>query len=523
MRWPGFLSRARRSEDPVAAAEPDLPPAFGMNYLRARAGLDFPSDAPPASSLLELAAPDATPAEATQPEAAQPDAIPPDPPPVETGAPDEAITCETFIRQAEEALARGDWAGAEQIWRAVRTVIPQFWYSYTGGAAALRGLGRYDEAKQLLAEAAVLVPQERAVLLEQGRLAMDVSDWPAAEAHWRAALTCDVRPWWVYTELAGALEHQGRLSEAEAVLLEARLRCDEPEAIALYILPGLLAWKREDWAAAVTYWAEARQRFPDNEEFPGRHHEALMRLAEHDPVAHQTAVRGRDMPSPADTDARAIVLRFESLGGTGPDGGCEFGCFQRAFDAEPLGLLRWAAVSPEALIAMLEARFARVGDADAMSVAPHEGQWEITDTVYGTKMHSFVSSLTVSADQMLGQASMRMRFLRDKLIADLDNPGKIFVLKSAWRPVTAAEIEALGRAIRRYGSGELLCVCNADAAHPEGDIVAAVPGIFIGYLDFSGHPDAPSRKPGWLALCRKMLGISDATARTPLLADAGPG
>ena len=46
-------------------------------------------------------------------------------------------------------------------------------------------------------------------------------------------------------------------------------------------------------------------------------------------------------------DARAIVTQFESLGGTGH--GCEFGLFQRHFGAEPLGLLRWADLSPELL------------------------------------------------------------------------------------------------------------------------------------------------------------------------------
>nr|WP_294501261.1 hypothetical protein [uncultured Rhodopila sp.] len=473
-----------------------------MNYLRARAGLDLPSDVVPAADVPEDTPP---------PYAETEDPAPPVAPPAESGPRDEAITCETFIRQAEQALARGDWVEAERIWRGVRMVLPQLWYSYTGGAVALRRLGRYDEAKQLLTEAAALVPHERAVPLEQGHLAMAVSDWPAAEAHWRAALTFDVRPWWVYTELAGALEHQGRLSEAEAVVLEARLRCDEPEEISLYTLPGRLAWKREDWAAAVAYLAEARRRFPANEDLPAKHHEALLRLAEHDTAAYQAAVQSADLGSTRESDARAIVLRFESLGGTGPDGGCEFGCFQRAFDAEPLGLFRWAAVSPESLIAALKARFARIGDADAISVAPHEGQWEITDTIYGTKMHSFVSSLDVSADEMLARASRRMRFLREKLIADLENPEKIFVLKSAWRSIGPAEIEALGLAIQSYGPGELLCVCNADPAHPEGEIVSAGSGVFIGYTDFSNHPDPLGRRTGWMALCRKMLAVSNAS------------
>jgi hypothetical protein len=101
-----------------------------------------------------------------------------------------------------------------------------------------------------------------------------------------------------------------------------------------------------------------------------------------------------------------------------------------------------------------------------------------------------------------------MRYLKEKLIADLENPEKIFVLKAAWAPVPAADIEALGQAIRSYGPGELLCVSAADQDHAAGEIMPAAPGVFIGYLDFSGTLDLAARQPEWLALCRTMRGMS---------------
>jgi len=67
---------------------------------------------------------------------------------------------------------------------------------------------------------------------------------------------------------------------------------------------------------------------------------------------------------------------------------------------------------------------------------------------------------------------------------------------------------SLGQAIRSYGPGELLCVCAASQDHETGEIIQAVPGVFIGYLDFSGALDQPARRPEWLALCRAMLGRS---------------
>ncbi|MFL5288890.1 MAG: hypothetical protein ACJ8AW_50030 [Rhodopila sp.] len=396
----GLFSLFTRQTTPAAAgASAPAAPPIGIDHLRTRAGLGLPEvaepEAPPApadslppdsastdAQRPDLSSPDPHPADPASPEIqpaglALPEAQPADLASLQVQAtdapPDQQLTVEMFIEQAEQAGEAENWPAAEMIWRAIRTVIPQYWPSYAGGAAALRSLGRLDEARQLLDQGMALFPDERAFPLELGRLAMTQSDWPAAEACWRKALTFDVRPWWVYTELAGALEHQGRLEDAEAVLQEARVRADEPDALTLFIYPAQLAEKRSDWATAVARWAEARRRFPSSIEFPDRHHEALMRLTEHDPAAFHAALHDPATTSPADN--RALVLRFESLGGTGPDGGCEFGCFQRAHDAEPLGLFRWAAVPPASLIAALQNRFAGIGEDGNITVSSHDGQW----------------------------------------------------------------------------------------------------------------------------------------------------
>ncbi|PPQ30133.1 hypothetical protein CCS01_19735 [Rhodopila globiformis] len=201
------------------------------------------------------------------------------------------MTYETFVDQAEQAAMAGNWAAAELIWRAIRTHIPEYWPSYTGGADALRQLGRLDEARQLLDQGAALFPRERSFPMELGRLAMIQGDWCEAETYWRTALTFDIRPWWVYTELAGALEQQGRLEDADAVLHEARIRADERNEITLFTYPALLASRRGDWTAAALRWAEARERFPSATEIRERHQEALARLAEHDPAAYQVVLR----------------------------------------------------------------------------------------------------------------------------------------------------------------------------------------------------------------------------------------
>jgi tetratricopeptide (TPR) repeat protein len=417
---------------------------------------------------------------------------------------------EPLHQQAEQALTDGALEIAESLWRLMRIGYPHIWHGYVRGAEVQCALGQYEEAGHLLADAAMRFPREREIPLARGRLAMQLADWPAAETHWRTALTFDVRPWWVYTEMAGALEQQGRLLDAEAVLMDAQIHASEPNEVTLFIYPAKLAWKRGDWATATARWIEARRRFPQNIDLPARQYETLMGWAEQDPVAYQAALRDLGLET-SNEDKRALMLRFESLGGTGPDGGCEFGNFQRQFGAEPLGLFRWAMVPAPSLIECLTNRFAGIGEIDKITIAANGGQWEITDTVYGTRMHSFVPINEMSHDRMIVTASKRMCYLRDKLRADLENPEKIFVLKSAWEPVTAAETKALSEAIRSYGAGELLCVCGADAEHPEGRIEAVAPSVIVGYVDFARRRELAQRLPVWETLCQAMVSMSMST------------
>jgi tetratricopeptide (TPR) repeat protein len=486
MKWGDLLSRVKRHPRPAPAAQDISPSPAGIDYLMARASRTGPTDRP------------TTDAGRVRNERADANPLA------------EAISWETCLAAAEQAQERADWPEAEILWRTMRSRFPHIWFSYTGEAAASAALGRPDDARRLLAEATVRFPREHAIPAALGRLAMSLADWPAAEQHWRTALTFQVRPWWIYTELARAHERQGRLADAEAALLDGQ--ADDPNEVSLFINHARLAWERHDWAAAVARWAEARRRFPLSEQLSSGLYQAVMRLAEWDPVAADRACQELGLASadaaPED-DRRALVLQFESLGGTGPAGGCEFGGVQREYGAEPLGLFRWATVSPASLIACLERRFEGIGDADSTTLFLHDDLWEIGDTTYGTSMHSFVSSKDVPSDRMLVLARNRMRYLKDKLIADLEEAAKIFVLKVQTH-VTAAETEALSRALRSYGPGRLLCVCPADPAHSAGGIEPAAPGVFVGYLDFSGLLDVAPRRAEWEALCRKMLNLSSA-------------
>src|SRR5437762_6547604 len=85
---------------------------------------------------------------------------------------------------------------------------------------------------------------------------------------------------------------------------------------------GLVAIRRNDWKSALERALDAQQRFPNDAGINQRVFEARMRLAESDPAAMAGDAPAGDAAAPAD-DPRALVMRFESLGGSGH--GCEFG------------------------------------------------------------------------------------------------------------------------------------------------------------------------------------------------------
>jgi len=279
---------------------------------------------------------------------------------------------------------------------------------------------------------------------------------------------------------------------------------------------GLLTEARDDWAGAVAHWAEMEHRFPNIGDQSVRLHGALLRLAEINPVAADTAVARVQGVVLEDDALRTLALSFESLGGCGPGGGCEFGFVQRSCGAEPLGLLRWAFMTPERLITCLGDRFEGIGSAETTEIYQEKDHplWDMRDTRGGFAMHTFVSVKEVTHERMTVLTQRRLSYLKHKLIADLENPTKIFVFKAADRHLTQAELEALGRGIRCYGPGELLCVLASDAEHRPGEVQIRAAGIRVGYLDFTSLEDRQLRTQAWLALCRTVL-----TARTCLATD----
>ena len=206
-------------------------------------------------------------------------------------------------------------------------------------------------------------------------------------------------------------------------------------------------------------------------------------------------------------DARELMLRFESLGGAGH--GCEFGLFQREFGAEPLGLLRWADLGYDGITGALRSRFAGVGEEENTRLFVPDGgdEWWTTDHRYWMAMRSFVKADSMPRDRMLAVSLKRQRFLRDKLIADLQAGEKIFVYKDMRETLPRDQLRGLYESVRGYGSNVLLYIGYQDASHPNGTVRVAAPGLIVGYIDhFTFSPDDKfigSPTQSLLAICRE--------------------
>ena len=410
------------------------------------------------------------------------------------------------IEYAHIAHIRRDWPEALRRWEAARATAPHHPAPYGWASHAQRAIGRTAEAEALLREGIAALPHEVSLALDLARLVEDKGVSRDTEQCWRDVAARFPDSAEAVAGVASAYRRQGRLDEAEHLIDAAIARM--PGAAALAEQHGLNASAREDWPEALTRLEAAQKRFPGNPGVRQALYEVTMRIAE-----SGNAPAPRPMGETTDAD-RDLVMNFESLGGGGH--GCEFGIFQRAMGAEPLGLLRWADLDHHRLIAALNNDFEGVGEPEftRVFVPPHEGrqQYWTTDTRYHMAMNSFVSVDEVPEERMSRLVSQRMRFLRAKLIDDLRSGQKLFVYKNLKRNLTDDEIATLQAAMRRYGDNTLFYIQYEDQEHPNGTVEKRSPSLLVGYIDHFSHTAdtdqliAPAHEQ-FLALCRQAYAV----------------
>jgi tetratricopeptide (TPR) repeat protein len=403
-----------------------------------------------------------------------------------------------------------DWPEMLRRWQQVKSRFPALPACDAFIALALRQMGRVDEAAAVLTAAMERFPGDLHPLMEAARLAQHNRDWPQALDRWNAVRQASPESYDALLMTALALRELRRFDEADAVLKQAMERF--PAEVRGFFDFGMVALIGNDPAAAFARLRDALQRFPNDIRIRNQMLIARERMAELDQDG-EDAVDGRLDLSVDDSLAsiapglskdvlRSIFCQFESLGGLSI--GCEFGAVQRAFGADPLGLLRWSLTFPPKLAEALETRFEGMGLPENIDLRiSDKGDYRIREKRFGTAMHTFVDASDVPFEQMMLQTSRRLQFLRSKLISDLEAGEKIFVYKFDRYPLADEEISRLHQAVRSYGDGVLLLVQRSDEAHATETVELRAPGLMVGYLDRFAEPGIYDPSPAWGALCLK--------------------
>jgi hypothetical protein len=193
------------------------------------------------------------------------------------------------------------------------------------------------------------------------------------------------------------------------------------------------------------------------------------------------------------------MLEFESLGAD-----AEFGLVQRQSGAEPLGLLRFAEVPLDRMLTALDADFAELGAPGTVEITLRGREFMLRESRYGMQWHSWTFEGQANPQQVLEREVQRLEFLRSKLLADLAEGHKLLVYKRA-APLTRNEVQGLLATIRRHGPSMLLLVQEADAAHADGTVAQAEPGLLRGYVSrfaAEASPEAVAVE-SWVAMAQE--------------------
>ena len=206
-------------------------------------------------------------------------------------------------------------------------------------------------------------------------------------------------------------------------------------------------------------------------------------------------------PSTSGLDDQTMMMDFDSLGDD-----CEFGFVQRAYKANPISLLRFGGMVLHRLHEALECEFEGIDDPENLSIRVHEpGEYMISNDRYRYFYHTFVQSWQMSREDLIKQEIMRLRFGRRKLIEDLEDGDKIFIVKTSSSPgLRRDDVAAVAELIARYGKAVLLWVRPADDDVEVGAVQWIGPNLVEARIDqlcLPGH--AGWFSPRWLPLCHK--------------------
>ncbi len=357
----------------------------------------------------------------------------------------------------------------------VHARFPNYVPAYVSHIEALRIGGHLDEAAEKAAQWAERFPRDTKLALARIGVAEERGAYDEAIDQVGALREREPTPALDATYVR-VLSRAGRHAEAEAACRAALdVSPDDRDLLSEY---ARLASRQADWPEALVRWIEAQKRRPNDWKIADELRHLRQQLA-------GESIEAVAVPlSPEEVNN--VFTRFESLGGTTT--GCEFGMVQSQFGSRNVSLLRWTWTEIEVLTEALEREFEGVGEEvhtslTTVRVSADREEYVTSDKRFNMMMNTFINIADAPADKMFTQTCRRLRFLRGKMIEELNAAEKVFVYKVA-HAVGEEAMRRLFHALRRYGDVKLLCVLKADAAHPAGSVHWLEPGLLLGYVSY---------------------------------------
>ncbi len=401
-----------------------------------------------------------------------------------------------FAERARLEAARGDLDKALRTWELASERAPDSPFLIAERGEILLRMKRFDEAEALLDEALQRFPQNVELGVCRARLENMRRDWAAARDRWAKLEAQSPNSAWILTgfaEALWALKHEDML-----VPVLDRLLVLQPGSTAAAILYARYEMRKNRAADAVARLLAATQRQPDNLQIAATLNDArlqaLMEPAREEPDDKPALPAPVIAAPPVDEN---LFAQFQSLGT-----GCEFGLLQRKFGVEPLDLLRWASISPNGLIRLLECRFEGIGNIANTIIRPEGGNYALADKVFDMQMQTFISTSTENAETLLPKLCRRQIFLANKMKESLQEADRILVYK-AISAMAEEDIERLSRALKVYGDTTLLVVQLGDEDHAPGSLEVSPTGVMLGYIDRFSNVDISVE--AWTAVCRQAI------------------
>ncbi len=400
-------------------------------------------------------------------------------------------------------FATRDWPEAARRWAFVRDHFPDNVDALARSASVAEELGDHIGAAGFLEAARHASGDSWWTLVTSARFFERRGAWHGAVPLWRRAAARADAGTEPVENLARCLNGAGKFEIAESTIATYLSRAEPTEALLCEYARA--AGGRGEWTLAAARWQAAVDAFPGNADAASHLGDALwhkqvsegMEAAASAP-AERTPAAGGVTPA-EDLDPKALSMCFESLGDN-----CEFGIFQRHHGAEPIGLYRWGAVSASLLIQALEARFEGTGEPENTELSGVPGdEYVLKDRRHWLESHTFVRYNAEQFTKIYDRQTAAMRFLRERLLQDIEEPWKVFVHKPRMGFIEEHEMFALQRALATIGDAPLMCVRVAENSGEIGTVQRLARGLYRGNIS-RVSPTATKEEidyAGWLDLC----------------------